>query len=176
MQLADAYRLVRTANQLVTLLEQQSPPLRTPLPRPEFEQNYRNLAEWDYDPDEIPKAIEKLRQRRWADLTLTVPSPQRALPDEVIEKLPPITGSEERLEFIFALLVGSGLLQPGSPVTVWPDVKTAFLRQSELAQRAVLARTYFNLFGELERDLGSDSQPQNVAVGTSLVGLLLCQP
>ncbi|MBV7337375.1 helicase-associated domain-containing protein [Chloroflexi bacterium TSY] len=145
LRLADAYGLVRTANQLVALLEQQSLPLRTPMPRPKFEQDYRNLAEWDYDPDELPDVIEKLQKRRWANLTLTVPPPQRALPNEVIEQLTPLAGSEERLEFIYALLVESGLLQPGSPVTVWSEVKTAFWRQSELAQRAVLARAYFNL-------------------------------
>jgi hypothetical protein len=66
-----------------------------------------------------------------------------SLPDETVARLAPIAGDESRLEFILALLVAAGLFQPGSPVTIWPEMKEQYLRQTEAAQRAILARVYF---------------------------------
>jgi hypothetical protein len=65
------------------------------------------------------------------------------LPEPTIERLLPVAGDKARLEFTFSLLAAAGVFQPGSPVTVWPEVKTHFLRRDELAQRAILARMYF---------------------------------
>jgi hypothetical protein len=58
-------------------------------------------------------------------------------------QLAPIAGGQAELDFMLALLTAAGVFQPGSPLTVWPEVKEQFFRQSELAQRATLARTWF---------------------------------
>jgi hypothetical protein len=117
---------------------------------------HRGLRGWDYEPAELlqAKSSGKLGAR---DLALTVPPPARSLPDEAIERLSPVVGGEARLEFIYSLLVAAGVFQPGSPVTVWPEVKEQFLRRDELAQRAILTRVYFamqnwSVLWELLRD------------------------
>ena len=43
------------------------------------------------------------------------------------------------------LLRTAGLLQPGSPLTVWRAVKEQFLRRSEDEQMGILARAYFEM-------------------------------
>ena len=141
-RLADPRPFVRTVNQIVLLLEQSPTPLRPPMPRPRMEKVRRGLQGWDYEPAELAQAKSsgKLGSR---DLALTVPPPVRSLPDETIGRLSPVAGSEARLEFIYSLLVAAGVFQPGSPVTIWPEVKEQFLRRDELAQRAILARVYF---------------------------------
>ncbi len=142
---ADYLAFVRAVNQITLLLEQSPVALRPPMPRPRLEKFHAALQEWDYDPHEIQQAKENQKLSGYSDLTLTVPPPPRCLPDEVIQRLAPLIGGETQLEFGYALLVAAGVLLPGSPVTVWPEVKEQFLRQSEPAQRATLARTYFQM-------------------------------
>lgn len=142
VRLADPRPFVRAANQVVMLLEQSPSPLRPPMPRPRMTKFHRGLRGWDYEPAELAQAKSsgKLGAR---DLTLTVPPPARSLPNEAIGRLSPVVGGEARLEFIYSLLVAAGVFQPGSPVTIWPEVKEQFLRRDELGQRAILARVYF---------------------------------
>lgn len=151
LRLADPSALVRQANQVAVLLEQSSPPLRPPMPHPRLEKFYPALAEWDYDPAEILALSQRSNLQPYAqDINLTVPSPAWSLPDETVGRLAPIAGDEARLEFIFALLTAAGLIQPGSPVTVWPEVKGQYLRQTEAAQQALLARLYFQMLNWTE--------------------------
>ena len=146
--LADPYPFVRAVNQIVLLLEQHPTPLCPPLPRPRMEKFYPGLKEWDYDPYELEQAKSSRAFNSYdtiLTLTLTVPPPIRSLPDETIEQLSPVAGSEGRLEFIYTLLAAGGIFQPGSPVTIWTEVKEQFLHQGELAQRAILAQTFFRM-------------------------------
>lgn len=145
--LADPYPFVRAANQIALLLEQSPVTLRPPMPRPQFEKFYPALQHWDYDPTEVvaAKQSRQLEPHGYLHLNLTVPPPRDSLPDEAIQRLAPIAGDAARLEFIYALLVASGLLQPGSPVTIWQEVKERFLRADEITQRAILARSYFTM-------------------------------
>ncbi len=144
IHLADPYPFVHAANQIILLLEQQPTPLRPPLPRPRMEKFYPELREWDYNPYELEQA-ESNRALHSSATTLTIPPPARSLPDETIERLTPVAGSERQLEFIYALLVAIGIFQPGSPVTIWTQIKEQFLRQGELAQRAILVQTFFRM-------------------------------
>jgi hypothetical protein len=159
---ADPLALVRTAHQLALLLEQSSPPLRPPMPRPQLEKFYPGLADWDYDPHEVLAAKERGNLQGYSDLSLKVPPPAYSLPDEILERLAPIAGGEARLEFIFSLLVAAGLFQPGSPVTAWPEVKEQFLRYDEFRQRAILSRVYFQMrnWHELWEVLRAEAQLQ----------------
>jgi len=143
LHLSDPYELVRTAGQLILLLEQFPSPLRPPMPRPRLERFHPGLESWDYEPDELLRAKQGGKLLPYVDLTLSVPPPGYSLPDETIERLAPVAGDPTRLEFIFSLLVAAGVFQPGSPVTVWPEVKERFLSQDELTQRAVLVRAFF---------------------------------
>jgi len=145
LDLGDPYELVRTASQITLLLEQFPSPLRPPMPRPRLEKFYPGLEKWDYDPDEILQAQKSDNLAPYSDLVLTVPPPGYSLPDETIQRLAPVAGGETRLEFIFSLLIAAGIFQPGSPVTVWPEVRAQFLSQDELTQRAILARVYFQM-------------------------------
>ncbi|MBU0702550.1 MAG: hypothetical protein KKC18_01625 [Chloroflexi bacterium] len=142
--LADPRPFIRAVNQVVLLLEQYPTPLRPPMPRPRMERFYPGLKGWDYDPRELAQAKSSGKLGSY-DTAITVPPPARSLPDETIERLSPVAGDEARLEFIYSLLVAAGVLQPGSPVTIWPEVKEQFLRQSELAQRAILTQIYFRM-------------------------------
>ena len=145
LRFADPGALVHAAAQIALLLEQSPVSLRPPMPRPKLEKFNPALEQWDYDPPELLRARESGKLRPYADLTLTVPPPARSLPDEVIERLAPVAGGAARLEFIFTLLLATGLFQPGSPVTIWPEVKEEFLRHDELAQRTILARVYLSM-------------------------------
>jgi hypothetical protein len=136
--------LVQAATQLTLLLEQTPASLRPPLPRPLLERRLEQLRNWAYDPHELKQLAQEQGGHWRSDLALTVPPPQRALIDEAIERLTPIAGSEVKLEFLYALLRSAGILQPGHPVTVWPEVKNAFLKRDLSTQRAILARTYFD--------------------------------
>jgi hypothetical protein len=146
LQLADPSILVRAASQFILMLEQSPPPLRPPMPRPRLERFHRELQGWDYDPLELAQAERegRLTARQGADLALTIPPPALPLTDPDLARLAPIVGGEGQLEFLYALLLNAGLVQPGSPITVWPEVKAEFLRRDELAQRALLARHYFD--------------------------------
>ncbi len=140
------------------LLEQHPTPLRTPMPRPRMENFYPGLKDWDYDPHELARAKSSGKLVSY-DTAITVPPPAYSLPDEAIEWLVPITDDaagvvsnttlpidrKGQLEFIYSLLTATGIIQLGSPVTIWPETKNRFLRQSELAQRAILAQTYFRM-------------------------------
>jgi hypothetical protein len=145
LRLADPLALVRAAIQVSLLLEQDPVPLRPPAPRPRLERFQPMLKDWDHDPYDLARAERagKLRQR--AELALTVAPPSRPLPDEAMQRLAPMAGGEAQLDFVYALLVAAGVFQPGSPTTIWPEVKVEFLRRDELAQRALLARAYLGL-------------------------------
>jgi hypothetical protein len=142
---ADGLAFVRAANQVTMLLDQSAVPLRPPMPRPRMERFHTALQQWDYDPHELRQAKEDRKLAGYSDLTLAVPPPPRRLPDAAIQRLAPVVGGKEALNFAYALLVAAGVLLPGSPVAVWPEVQEQFLRQSEPAQRALLARTYFHM-------------------------------
>lgn len=143
--LADSSPLLRGVNHVILLLEQSAPALRPPMPRPELERFIPGLARWDYDPDELARLTVKSNLRWSYSQAVTVPPRARSLPDDVIEDLAPMVGGEARLEFIYSLLVAVGVFLPGSPVTPWPEVKAEFLRQDDMHQWALLARTYFNM-------------------------------
>lgn len=146
-ELADPYPFLRTVNQVAFMLAEQRPPLslRPPMPRPRLETFYSMLKEWDYDPAELLLAKEQDYLRPYSDLTLTVPPGASSLPDDVVKRLAPVAGTRVKLEFIFSLLVATGIFQPGSPLTVWPEVQEQFLYKDELTQRAILARVYFQM-------------------------------
>jgi hypothetical protein len=146
LHLADQEQLARTALQVLLLFEQFPTPLRPPTPRPRLAQWYQNIAGWEYLPEELLPLQKKGRSRNsYEEQSFTVPPPPSALPAEAIARLTPLTGDAARLEFLYHLLVGAGLLQSGSPVTVWPEVKERFLRLDPAMQQGVLARTYFGL-------------------------------
>ena len=145
IRLADSLALVRAANQIMLLLEQEPVPLRPPLPRPRLESFHPGLQDWDYLPDEVLAASQGKRLQGYSDLVLSVPPPQYSLPDAAISRLAPIAGDAERLEFIYALLLAASLILPGSPIKAWTGVKAQYLTRSELAQRAILAQIYFRM-------------------------------
>lgn len=144
LRLADPLSFIRKIHQLILVLERSPVSLRPPLPRPKMERFYPALREWDYDPHELA-GLETHKLTGYTDLTLTVPPPERLLPDEAAAQLAPMVGGQAELDFALALLAAAGVLQPGSPLTVWPEVKEQFFRQTELAQWAALARTCFVL-------------------------------
>lgn len=143
VQLTSPQPLIQAATQLTLLMEQSPASLRPPLPRPRLERRLEQLRSWDYDPVELEGLVQE-HGRHWrSDIVLTVPPPRRALTDAAMERLMPIAGSQVKLEFLYALLLSAGVLQPGHPATVWPEVKEAFLERDVSAQRAILARSYF---------------------------------
>ncbi len=142
LRLADPLSFIRKAQQLILMVEQNPTPLRPPLARPKMEKFYPALQRWDYDPHELA-AINTKKLTGYTDLTLSVPPPEPALPHAAMAQLAPVAGGETKLDFMLALLTAAGVFQPGSPVTIWPEVKEQFFRQTELTQRATLARTYF---------------------------------
>ncbi len=143
VRLADPLPFVRAAGEVALLLERSPVALRPPMPRPLLERQLPGLREWDYDPEELRRLHQSGKLRAQHDVVLTVPPPAPSLPDEAIARLAPVAGDAERLEFIYALLVASGVVMPGSPVTVWPEVKRQYFGRDEAAQRAILARAYF---------------------------------
>ncbi len=145
LRLADPFALARAASQIVMMLQQTPVQLRPPMPRPYLEKFHSGLEEWDYVPEELAQAKQEAQWDRRSGLVLTVPPPRRSLPDDAIERLAPLVGSEAQLEFIYSLLVSAGILQPGSPTTVWSEVEGHFLRRDDLGRRALLARTYFRM-------------------------------
>ncbi len=145
LQWGDPSELTRSAVQVIEMLEHFPSPLRPPMPRPRLEKFYPLLEGWDYDPDELLQARKSGKLSSPSGLLLTVPPPRYTLPDETVQRLAPVAGGEERLEFIFSLLVAAGVFQPGSPVTVWPEVKARFLSQDEATRQAILVRTYFQM-------------------------------
>ena len=144
-QLGQPGLFLQRFQQILLLLDQNSPPLRPPMPRPHLEKFHEFLREWDYVPEEIKQA-QQANKLKAPDpkQSFTVPPPQPALPDETIVRLAPLAGDEAQLNFIYHLLLAAGLLQPGSPVTVWRKVKEQFFQQDEATQWAILARTYFS--------------------------------
>jgi hypothetical protein len=146
LQPANPQSFMRSAMQILLLLEQTAPSLRPPMPRPRLEKFHTALAQWDYLPEEILELLAggKLKGSD-PSLTLTVPPPALPLGDETVNKLAPLAGDEARLGFIYQLLVTAGLLQPGSPVTVWQKMKEQFFRRPETGQWVILARSYFTM-------------------------------
>ncbi|MCP5101587.1 MAG: hypothetical protein GY943_39085 [Chloroflexi bacterium] len=143
MVLAQKRPFLQRIHQVIRLLEQGNHPLRPPMPRPRLQKFYEFLQEWDYVPEEILAAKEKNKLKsNTFDFSLTIPPPQPALPDNVIARLSPIAGGETQLNFIYHLLLTAGLLQPGSPVTVWRELKEQFSHHDEAAQWMILADAY----------------------------------
>ena len=133
-------------HQILILLEQQEPPLRQPMPRPRLEKFHEILQQWDYIPEEILAAQQNNKFKTHdPDFSFTVPPPQPSLSDETSQRLGPIAGDAVQLNFIYHLLLAAGLLQPGSPVTVWREVKEQFLRRDEAAQWSIIVRAYFSM-------------------------------
>ncbi len=144
--LAQARPFLQRLHQILLLLEQSQPSLRPPLPRPRLEKFHEILQGWDYIPEEIRDAQNKNKFKTHdPKFSLTVPPPLPALPDETIKRLAPLAGDETQLNFIYHLLLTAGLLQPGSPVTVWRETKEQFLRRDEAGQWAILAWAYFTM-------------------------------
>lgn len=144
LQLGQPRPFLQRLQQILLLLEQSRPPLRPPMPRPRQEKFHEILQEWDYLPEEIKQAQQANKLHTYdPKFNLTVPPPPPPLPDDSLARLAPLAGDETRATFIYNLLLAAGLLQPGSPVTVWPEMKEQFLKQDEAAQWAILARTYF---------------------------------
>lgn len=130
--------------QLLVALEETAVPLRPPMPRPTQDRFLNAVRHWDYDPEELHR-LDAQKRLPTHGQGLSVPPPQYPLPDDVTPRLAAIVGDETRLEFVYYLLVGVGVLKPGSPVKTWSEVKEKFLRQGEPALRGLLARTYFGL-------------------------------
>ncbi|MEM7119329.1 MAG: helicase-associated domain-containing protein [Chloroflexota bacterium] len=153
--------LVQGAMQLLLLLEQLPVALRQPMPRPNLERFHAILQGWDYFPEELadPKVVKKLSGQH-VKFHLGVPLPAPALPDSAVERLAPLVGGEAQLDFLYHLLVAVGLLQPGSPVTVWSVVKEPFLRQETAVQAAILMRGYWQMENWTELWLALANQPQ----------------
>ncbi|MCB0086189.1 MAG: hypothetical protein KDE47_34850, partial [Caldilineaceae bacterium] len=135
---------IRTVNQVLLLMDQVVTRLRPPMPRPRMEKFLTQLQDWNYVPAEIIAKKAQLRDRR-GDIALTVPPPGRTLNDDALERLAPIAGGEAQLDFVLALLTAANVVQAGSPITLWPEGKQAYLQRPEAEQRALLARTYFSL-------------------------------
>ena len=175
IRMADPYRFIDEVLRVLLRLEETSPPLRTPQPRPVLTTEIPGLAEWGYDPEELLQARREGRLRRGHNILLTVPPPAPILPDDAIEKLVPLVGDEERLNFIIALLQAAQILQPGSPVTPWPPAKEAFLRRDPMRQRGLLARTYFSMaqWSELWRMLRDGAFPYRLRrdAGSAFFGM-----
>ena len=145
VQQSDSLGFLRAVIHVLLLLEHAPVPLRTPMPRPRIAREYPALQEWDYVANEVLEAEEAGQLGRSSDFELSVPAPRHPLPDTAIGRLAQIAGGEWRLEFVYELLVAMRVLQPGSPVTVWPEVKERFLGLGLSEQRTLLARAYFGL-------------------------------
>ena len=146
VMLGQSRPFLRRVQHILLLLEKSQPPLRPPMLRPRLEKFHEFLREWDYVPEEVRDAQnENKLNTHDPKFSLTVPPPQPALPDETVLRLAPIAGDEIQLNFIYHLLVQAGILQTGSPVTVWPEGKRLFLRRDKAGQWAILARAYFEL-------------------------------
>ncbi|MEM7030109.1 MAG: helicase-associated domain-containing protein [Chloroflexota bacterium] len=142
VHLADAYALPQQIMQLLLLLEQQPADLRPPLPRPYLETYFDELIGWDYVPEELANFKP---QGQWYEDTinvLTVPPPAYHLSDEAIDRLQPFFTDADQLDFIYSLAVSGGLIQPGTPATIWPEVKDQFVRLTPEAQWATLVRLF----------------------------------
>ena len=160
LRLADPHDFVQIANHIVLLLEQTNPDLRPPMPRPHLEKFFEFLRHWDYVPEEVAQAQSdnKLKGHD-PQFSLTVPPPAHPLNDEAITHLAPIAGSDERLVFIYHLSIAAGLLQPGSPVQAWREVREQFLRHNTAEQWAILCRAYFDMMTWSELWLALGERP-----------------
>jgi hypothetical protein len=138
---------LRSMLQLLMFFEQQKLPLRPLQPIHRLEKFHSlRLTGWPYVAAELDKALQRSDLNQYnSSLTLTVPPPALPLPDAEMAQLTPITGDVERLDFLYALLQASGLVQPGSPVTPWNEAKAAFLIKSDAEQLAILAKSYFHM-------------------------------
>ncbi|MBX3000456.1 MAG: helicase-associated domain-containing protein [Caldilineaceae bacterium] len=136
---------LRTVIQALLLFEQRMPALRPQQPPHRLEKFFgARLTGWPILTTELDALLSHKDLTQYnTTLMLTVPPPDSALPDDVIRSLAAIIGDAEQLRFIYALLVNSGLLLPGSPVTPWAEMKSDFLARSEAEQMAILAKSYF---------------------------------
>ena len=140
---ADPLPFVRALNQVLILLSKAPVPLHSPRPRLQLERYYPLLAGWDYHPSEVKQAATEGLLRRNANLFLTVPPPAPIFSAQDTERFLPLVQDEPQLAFILALLKATGLVMPGTPMTVRPAVFETYSQMDERAQRAVLARSSF---------------------------------
>ncbi|MFN8442138.1 MAG: SWIM zinc finger family protein [Caldilineaceae bacterium] len=147
LHFAEGNTLLRTFEQLLLLLDATPATLRPPLPRPVLERFYPRLQSWDFDLNDLAKAERAGALKPAANTMLTVLVPPRLLSDEAIKQLSTIAGDETRLEFMVQLMLAAGIVQPGSPVTVRPQVRDEFFRYDDAKKRAVLAHAWFDLAG-----------------------------
>ena len=143
LQGANPHHVLRTVPKIVAMLTQSNSQLRPPLPRLRLEKFYKQLKGWDYVPEEVGEAKIKNRFKKHdRDLVLTVPIPLAPFREETTTRLVPLVGDAQQLTFFYHLIVELGLIQPGSPVTLWPEVWEKFLRMSPDRQWSELARGY----------------------------------
>ena len=60
------------------------------------------MQQWDYDPYELADIKTHKLADYGSNLTLTVPPPQRLLPDDTMLQLAPIAGGQAELDFMLA--------------------------------------------------------------------------
>ncbi len=146
IKVAQARPLLQKVPQTLHLLEQISFPLHPPMPRPYLQKFHDFLQDWDYLPEEIYQAQKSGNLiTRKNELTFTVPPPLPLLSEQDFARLASIFEDETQLTFMYHLLLKVGVLQPGSPITVWQEVKKQFFSQDAAAQWAILVRAYFSL-------------------------------
>lgn len=147
LHLAEPARPLAIVVQLLLLFEQIETPLSPPPPQLRVHRFVRNLDQWGSDVDELARlwAQDAFAPGSSPDLFITVPPPVWPLPKEETERLAAVAGGPDQLDFYLHLMRAVGLLQPGSPVTVWPEVKEDFLRQNDVARWSTLCQTYFQL-------------------------------
>ena len=145
LQPADGERILRTVEQVLLLLEVTPPELAPPFPRPAMERFHKLLHGWDFDPYSILEAERNGTLKANSTSNLVVLPPQRSLTQESIKQLAPLVGDEAQLEFLYQLLLAAGFVQPGTPVTVRPQIRDEWFRLDDEHKRAILARTWFGL-------------------------------
>ena len=145
--MADPGALLQAVAQLLLLWEQSTPALRPRQPRPALEKVHRFLANWAYVPQEIVQAHQdkKFVYPHINSLSLTVPPPEMALPDETLRPLQGMIGSPDYIDFVYHLMHSVGLVQPGNPVRIWSAVRNHFLRLPSEQQQSVLVRAYLEM-------------------------------
>lgn len=142
VRLADPHHITDTIGHLLLVIEQDSLALRAPMPLPAGAEWLRGLQEWDYNPNEIVKALDQ-RDAAWRGVVISMPPPRAPVSRQAAERLQPIVGSREQLGFCYWLLQAAGLILLGSPITSWDKVKKRYLIQGVPRQRAILAGAFF---------------------------------
>ena len=140
---ADPGELLRACGHILMLLEETPAAPRPPRQHPSMVDPFGHLRGWDYLEEEVRAAQERNHFTQPHTFSLTVPTPGWALSDADVARLAPVAGGEARLDLIYGLLVGAGLLRAGDRITVNQEAKAHYLMRDPAAQRAALARAYF---------------------------------